>query len=225
MHSGQGRRMDDKKQLIEVDHVYKSFKKKEVLKDVSMTCESGRIYGIVGHNGSGKTVLFKCICGFYHCTGGEIRVNKKVMGKDLDILNNSGIIIEDPGFLRRWSGYHNLEFLYTIRNKRDKEYLYYVLEKVGLDPGSNMPAGKYSLGMRQRLAIAQAIMEEPDILILDEPMNGLDKAGVAEMRELFRGMKEEGKLIILASHNREDIEILCDEVYEMENGVLTRIPQ
>jgi len=147
------------------------------------------------------------------------------MGKDLDILNNSGIIIEDPGFLRRWSGYHNLEFLYTIRNKRDKEYLYYVLEKVGLDPGSNMPAGKYSLGMRQRLAIAQAIMEEPDILILDEPMNGLDKAGVAEMRELFRGMKEEGKLIILASHNREDIEILCDEVYEMENGVLTRIPQ
>lgn len=100
MHSGQGRRMDDKKQLIEVDHVYKSFKKKEVLKDVSMTCESGRIYGIVGHNGSGKTVLFKCICGFYHCTGGEIRVNKKVVGKDLDILNNSGIIIEDPGFLR-----------------------------------------------------------------------------------------------------------------------------
>lgn len=210
------------KYSIDVKHVYKKFKNKEVLKDVSLTCEGGKIYGIVGHNGSGKTVLFKCICGFFHCDRGEIWVDNKCMGKDMDMLENAGIIIEEPGILRRWSGYHNLEFLYTIRNKPDKDYLYSVLEKVGLDPKSKMPAGKYSLGMRQRLAIAQAIMEDPDILILDEPMNGLDKNGVQEMRELFEQMKKAGKLILLASHNREDIDILCDEVYEMENGILKK---
>ena len=147
-------------------------------------------------------------------------INGKQMGKDLDMLTNAGIIIEEPGFLMRWSAYRNLEFLYTIRNKKDKEYLYSVLERVGLDPKLRRPMGKYSLGMRQRFAIAQAIMEKPDILILDEPMNGLDRKGVLEMRELFIQLKEEGKLIVLASHNREDIEILCDEVYELENGVL-----
>ena len=123
------------------------------------------------------------------------------------MLQNAGIIIEEPGFLRQWSGFHNLEFLYTIRNKLNKKYMYSVLEKVGLEPRSKIPVGKYSLGMRQRLAIGQAIMENPDILILDEPMNGLDKNGV---------------LIILASHNREDIDVLCDEVYEMENGILKK---
>ena len=204
-----------KKQRIEVDHVFKRFNKNEVLKDVSMTCESGKIYGIVGHNGSGKTVLF-------NCSKGEIRINGKCMGKDMDMLENSGIIIEEPGFLRQWNGYHNLEFLYTIRNKLDKTYLQSVLKKVGLDPKSKMPVGKYSLGMRQRLAIGQAIMENPDILILDEPMNGLDKNGVREMRELFNQMKQEGKLLILASHNREDIDVLCDEVYQMENGILKK---
>ena len=136
------------------------------------------------------------------------------------MLTDAGIIIEEPGFLRRWSAYRNLEFLYTIRNKKDKEYLYSVLERVGLDPRLRRPMGKYSLGMRQRFAIAQAIMENPGILILDEPMNGLDRKGVLEMRELFLQMKKEGKLILLASHNREDIEILCDEVYELENGIL-----
>lgn len=217
-----GKEMDARNQRIEINHVFKSFKKKEVLKDVSLTCEGGKIYGIVGHNGSGKTVLFKCICGFFACNRGEIRINGKQMGKDMDMLENAGIIIEEPGFLRRWSGYHNLEFLYTIRNKCNKRYLQSVLKKVGLDPQSKMPVGKYSLGMRQRLAIGQAIMEDPDILILDEPMNGLDKNGVQEMRELFEQMKEAGKLIILASHNREDIDILCDEVYEMENGILKK---
>lgn len=210
------------KQRIEVKHVFKDFKKKEVLKDVSLTCEGGNIYGIVGHNGSGKTVLFKCICGFFDCSRGEIRINDKLMGKELDMLENAGIIIEEPGFMRRWSAYHNLEFLYTIRNKKDKKYLYSVLEKVGLDPSSKKAVGEYSLGMRQRFAIAQAIMENPDILILDEPMNGLDKAGVNEMRELFLQMKSEGKLILLASHNKEDIEVLCDEVYEMENGIIKK---
>lgn len=217
--------MTAKMDVIEINHVYKSFKNAEVLKDVSLRCESGHIYGIVGHNGSGKTVLFKCICGFMACTKGNITINGKIMGKDIDMLENAGVIIEEPGFLRNWSAYHNLEFLYTIRNRGNKKYLYSVLEKVGLQPGLRRPVGKYSLGMKQRLAIAQAIMEQPNILILDEPMNGLDKNGVSEMRELFLSMKAEGKTIILASHNREDIDVLCDEVYEMENGVMTKISQ
>lgn len=204
--------------LIEVSHIYKSFRGTEVLKDISLRCEPGHIYGFVGHNGSGKTVLFKCICGFLACDSGEIRVDGKVMGKETDMLTDAGIIIEEPGFLRKWSAYHNLEFLYTIHNKKDKKYLYSILEKVGLEPGLRRPVGKYSLGMKQRLAIAQAIMENPRILILDEPMNGLDKKGVGQMRELFLEMKAQGKVVLLASHNREDIDILCDEVHEMENG-------
>lgn len=209
--------------VIEIEDLHKKFKDNEVLKGITMHCEGGHIYGIVGYNGSGKTVLFKCICGFFNSTQGTITVNGKVMGKDLDMLTDAGIIIEEPGYLRRWSAYHNLEFLYTIGNKKNKQYLYSVLEKVGLDPGERRPVGKYSLGMRQRFAIAQAIMEDPDILILDEPMNGLDKEGVDEMRKLFLEMRDQGKLILLASHNREDIDILCDEVYEMDKGKLRRL--
>ena len=208
--------MNEKKYIIEVSHVNKNFKNNKVLKDVTLRCESGRIYGLVGHNGSGKTVLFKTICGFLSCDEGTVSVNGKVMGKDKDMLTEAGIIIEDPGFLRNWSAYHNLEFLYTIRNRPDKSYLHSVLNTVGLDLKLKRPVGKFSLGMRQRLALAQAIMEDPPILILDEPMNGLDKNGVAEIREFLLKMKNENRLIILASHNREDIEILCDEVYEME---------
>lgn len=205
---------------IEISHVFKSFKGIDALKDVSLHCESGHIYGLVGHNGSGKTVLLKCICGFLNCDRGEIKVNGKIMGKEIDMLANAGIIIEEPGFLRKWSGYHNLEFLYTIRNKKNKKYLYAVLEKVGLEPGLRRPVGKYSLGMKQRLAIAQAVMENPDILILDEPMNGLDNQGVNDVRNILLELKEEGKTVILASHNKEDIEVLCDMVYEMEHGRL-----
>ena len=215
--------MNEKKYIIEVSHVNKNFKNNKVLKDVTLRCESGRIYGLVGHNGSGKTVLFKTICGFLSCDEGTVSVNGKVMGKNKDMLTEAGIIIEDPGFLRNWSAYHNLEFLYTIRNRPDKSYLHSVLNTVGLDPKLKRPVGKFSLGMRQRLALAQAIMEDPPILILDEAMNGLDKNGVAEIRELLLKMKNENKLIILASHNREDIEILCDEVYEMEDGILRKI--
>ena len=214
--------MSEKRHVIEVSHVNKNFRDNKVLKDVSLRCESGKIYGLVGHNGSGKTVLFKIICGFLSCDEGTVSVDGKIMGKHKDMLTEAGIIIEDPGFLRNWSAYHNLEFLYTIRNKKDKAYLYSVLKKVGLDPKMKRPVGKFSLGMRQRLAIAQAIMEDPGILILDEPMNGLDKNGVEEIRRLLLQMKQENKLIILASHNREDIDVLCDEVYEMEDGVLQK---
>ncbi len=213
----------ERKTVIEVDRVHKKFKNTEVLKGVTLRCESGKIYGLVGYNGSGKTVLLKCICGFLNYEEGEIRINEKKLGRELTMLPSAGIIIEEPSFLRRWDAYHNLKFLYTICNQNDKAHLCQVLRLVGLDPGSRKPVGKYSLGMKQRLAIAQAVMEDPDVLILDEPMNGLDKNGIQQMRELFLDMKRKGKLILLASHNKEDIDVLCDEVYEMENGRLERI--
>lgn len=209
--------------VIEVKNVSKSFKDIQVLKDVNMICRSGKIYGIVGYNGSGKTVLFKCICGFLHVDSGKILVNDKVIGKELDMLENAGIIIEEPGYIRNLTGYRNLEYLYGILNKKDSATIYCAMQKVGLDPHSKKKVCNYSLGMRQRLAIAQATMENQEILILDEPMNGLDKEGVVEMRKFFLEQKSMGKLILLASHNKDDIELLCDEVYEMNHGVLEKV--
>lgn len=206
--------------VIEVKNVSKSFKGIPVLNDINITCRSGKIYGIIGYNGSGKTVLFKCICGFLHADSGEISVNGRVMGKEMDMLEHAGIIIEEPGYIRNLSGYRNLEYLYRITHKRDPAVIHSIMLKVGLDPQSRKKVCHYSLGMRQRLAIAQATMEDQAILILDEPMNGLDKEGVAEMRKFFLEQKERGKLILLASHNKDDIELLCDEVYEMNHGIL-----
>lgn len=203
---------------IKVDNAVKKFDKYTVLDHVNITCNKGEICGIVGRNGSGKTVLFKSICGFVKLNEGTITVNGKVMGKDMKVLKKAGIIIEEPGFLRNKSGMKNLEYLYMINNKRDKKYLRSVMENVGLDPYSRKKVGKYSLGMRQRLAIAQATMEEQDIIILDEPMNGLDNHGVQEVREYLLQLKKQGKTILIASHNREDIDVLCDKVYEMDNG-------
>lgn len=206
--------------VIEVKNVSKSFKGIPVLNDVNITCRSGKIYGIIGYNGSGKTVLFKCICGFLHVDSGEISVNGRVMGKEMDMLEHAGIIIEEPGYIRNLSGYRNLEYLYRITHKKDPAVIHSIMLKVGLDPQSRKKVCHYSLGMRQRLAIAQATMEDQAILILDEPMNGLDREGVAEMRKFFLEQKEMGKLILLASHNKDDIELLCDEVYEMNHGIL-----
>ena len=208
---------------IKVDNAVKKFDKYTVLDHVNITCNKGEICGIVGRNGSGKTVLFKSICGFVKLNEGTITVNGKVMGKDMKVLKKAGIIIEEPGFLRNKSGMKNLEYLYMINNKRDKKYLRSVMENVGLDPYSRKKVGKYSLGMRQRLAIAQATMEDQDIIILDEPMNGLDNHGVQEVREYLLQLKKQGKTILIASHNREDIDVLCDKVYEMDRGELKQI--
>lgn len=205
---------------IEVQNVVKRFRDQVVLKNVSISFEKGQIYGIVGRNGSGKTVLFKCICGLMHPEEGVIRVNGKRVGRDVDMPEDIGAIIEAPGFLPNYSGYKNLRFLANIRRKIGKEEILNVLKTVGLDPESRKHVGKYSLGMRQRLGIAQAIMEDPEILILDEPMNGLDNAGVQDIRALLLELKAQGKTILLASHNHEDIAALCDTVHEMDGGVL-----
>lgn len=205
---------------IEVQDVVKRFRDQVVLKNVSISFEKGQIHGIVGRNGSGKTVLFKCICGLMHPEEGVILVNGKRVGRDVDMPEDIGAIIEAPGFLPNYSGYKNLRFLANIRRKIGKEEILNVLKTVGLDPESRKHVGKYSLGMRQRLGIAQAIMEDPEILILDEPMNGLDNAGVQDIRALLLELKAQGKTILLASHNHEDIAVLCDTVYEMDGGVL-----
>lgn len=209
--------------IIKVENAMKSFNKNKVLDDVSFACGKGQICGIVGRNGSGKTVLFKSICGFLKLDSGKIYIKGKEMHKDIDLLTTAGIIIEEPSFLRNKSAMKNLEFLYMIRNKRNTEHISKVIKKVGLDPSSKKKVGNYSMGMRQRLAIAQAIMEDQEILILDEPMNGLDNQGVKEMRELFLSLKEQGKTILLASHNKEDIDVLCDEVYEMDRGIISKV--
>lgn len=206
---------------IEVQNAVKRFRDQVVLKNVSISFEKGQIHGIVGRNGSGKTVLFKCICGLMHPEEGVILVNGKRVGRDVDMPEDIGAIIEAPGFLPNYSGYKNLRFLANIRRKIGKEEILNVLKTVGLDPESRKHVGKYSLGMRQRLGIAQAIMEDPEILILDEPMNGLDNTGVQDIRALLLKLKEQGKTILLASHNHEDIAALCDTVHEMDGGILS----
>lgn len=208
---------------IELDHVKKRFGDEEVLKELTWKMEKGKVYGIVGNNGSGKTVLMKCICGFLPVTQGSVKVGGKYIGRETDFPESLGVIIETPGFLTNLSGRKNLEILADLRGKLRREDITAVLMKVGLDPGLKKPVSKYSLGMRQRLGIAQAIMEDPELLILDEPFNGLDKHGVEEIRNLLLKQKEEGKTILLASHNSEDIRVLCERVYEMDGGVMREV--
>ena len=204
---------------ISAMHVYKSFGKETVLSDACLTVAPGEIVGLVGNNGSGKTVFMKCICGFLHPERGEITVGGKRIGKDCDFPDSLGIIIETPGFLPHMSGYRNLRTLAALRGRIGKQEVLDALKRVGLYDVRRKAVAKYSLGMRQRLGIAQAIMEDPDVLILDEPFNGLDASAVAQMRTLLLGLKEQGKAILLASHNAEDIRTLCDHVCEMKVNV------
>ncbi|HCT91896.1 MAG TPA: hypothetical protein DF613_11050 [Lachnospiraceae bacterium] len=208
---------------IVVDHVSKSFGEEQVLKSVTRSFARGKIHGIVGNNGSGKTVLMKCIVGFLHPDSGSILVEGRRVGRDMDFPDNLGIIIETPGFLPNRTGVKNLQLLADLRKKIRLAEIKESIRRVGLDPEMKKPVGKYSLGMRQRLGIAQAIMEDPQILILDEPFNGLDKAVAGNMRRLLLELKAEGKTILLASHNQADIDQLCDTVCEMDAGVMTMI--
>lgn len=209
------------KMVIELKNVSKYFKDIEVLKNISVAFEKGKIHGIIGRNGSGKTVMFKAICGLIPIDTGEIWIRDKKLWKEMDMPSNVGIIIDNAGFLPYYSGIKNLKFLASLNKKIDIKKIHKTMVQVGLDPDSKKHISKYSMGMRQRLSIAQAIMEDQDIIILDEPMNGLDKHGVEEIRTLLLGLKNDGKTIILASHNAQDIELLCEHVYEMDNGILT----
>ena len=209
--------------MVKLEGVTKTFKKAVVVQEVTAEFRQGEITGIVGRNGSGKTVLFKMICGLLQPTAGKITVNGKQIGKDVDFPESIGVIIETPGFLPFQSGYRNLMEIAGINRKISKGEVREAMRQVGLNPDSRKPVGKYSLGMRQRLGIAQAIMENPDVLVLDEPMNGLDETGVEEIRKLFLGLKESGRTLLIASHNKEDIVVLCDKVYRMDGGVLSNL--
>lgn len=206
--------------IIIIENVCKSFRDEQVLKNITYTLKAGKIYGLIGNNGSGKTVLLKCICGFLIPDSGKILVRGKQIGRDVDFPENIGAIIESPGFLPNMTGMKNLRILAALNGKINNGDIKNAICKVGLDPNLKKNVGKYSLGMRQRLGIAQAIMENPDILILDEPFNGLDKNGIEEIRRLIQELKQEGKTILLVSHNQKDIDILCDEVCEIDNGRL-----
>ena len=206
-------------EIVKVENVTKYFKQEKVLDDVNMNLETGHIYGIVGKNGAGKTVLFKIIAGFIKPSSGKVTVAGKIIGVDRDFPDSLGLIIETPGFLSQYNAYQNLFYLANINNKITKEDIKEAIRMVGLDPDSNKKVGKFSLGMRQRLGIAQAIMENPNLIILDEPMNGLDKKGIEDVKELLLKLKGDGKTILMASHYAEDMEI-CDEVFQMEDGKL-----
>ena len=206
---------------ILVKQVSKSLGKRQVLKEINFEARSGEIVGIIGRNGSGKSVFFKCLVGLFQPDSGEIRIGGEKISPKSRLGNRVGMIIEQPGFLPQYSGYRNLKILAALQGKAGKQEIEESLKAVGLYEERNKQVGKYSMGMKQRLALAQAMMEDPPVLILDEPMNGLDKKGVEEMRRLLGEMRERGKLILMASHNKEDIELLCDRVYEMDAGEIS----
>lgn len=210
---------------VEMTGLSKSFGQEKVLQNVSLSLERGQIHGIIGRNGSGKTVLMKCVCGFLRPTSGQARVFGKVIGRDCDFAPDTGMLIETPGFLSHETGLNNLLWLARLGKGSSRQRVQALMEQVGLDPKLRKPVRHYSLGMRQRLGIAQALLDDPALLILDEPMNGLDKTGVKDIRALLLSLKGQGKTILLASHFAQDIDELCDTVCEMDQGVLTQLPR
>lgn len=204
--------------IVEISGLGKCYGEEWVLKDINLKMKTGEIHGIIGRNGSGKTMLMKAVCGFIKPTEGEVTVAGRKIGSEVDFAQNTGVIIETPSFLPYFSGYKNLKNLADIRKTIGRAEIYQAMTAVGLQPESKKRVGKYSLGMRQRLGIAQAVMENPDLLVLDEPMNGLDEEGVEEIRKLLLELKRKGKTIILATHNRDDVRLVCDRIYEMEKG-------
>ncbi len=206
---------------IELIDVRKKYKDVWVLRGITHSFEKGKIHGLIGKNGAGKTMLIKIICGLITPTTGSVIVNGKHIGVDVDIPDSVGAIIETPGFLPNISGYKNLQYLAGLSGKIGKQEIEKAMRIVGLDPMDKKHVAKYSLGMRQKLGLAQAIMEDPNVLLLDEPMNGLDAQSVLQIRSLIQNMKSKGKTVLLASHNKTDIEELCDTVCEIDAGIIT----
>ena len=206
--------------ILTAEHISKTIRGREILSDVSLELHNGKVYGFVGRNGSGKTMLFRALSGLMGLTSGTVRWGDQVLKRDFAVLPNLGIVLENVGLYPNLTGLENLRYLANIQKKCTLEDLRAVLERVGLDPDDKRTYGKYSLGMKQRLAIAQAIMEKPDVLMLDEPTNALDSEAVAQVRDIITQEKERGALVLLASHNYADIRLLSDEVYRLENGRL-----
>lgn len=210
-------------EYIEILNAGKCFKGNWVFQNVNASFAKGQIYGLIGYNGSGKTMLLKSICGLVRLSEGAILVDGEEVGVKIDVPASVGAIIEVPGFLPYLSGFANLKYLAKLKNQIDDSVIRDTIRLVGLNPDSRKHVEKYSLGMRQRLGIAQSIMENPDILLLDEPMNGLDQQGVSDIKSLLMKLRLQGKTIILASHHSEDIDELCDVVYRMGGGKISKV--
>lgn len=209
--------------MIELRDVCKQFGATQVLININASFEDEKIHGLIGRNGSGKTVLLKCICGLIRPTSGSIVISGKQLGKDIEMPESFGALIDNPGFLPNYSGEANLSFLMSVNTPVMREKVQKTLRQVGLEGDRKKHVGKYSLGMRQKLGIAQVIMEDPMLMIFDEPMNGLDNKSVSETRELFKQLRDRKRTILLASHNAQDIDELCDSVYEIDAGRMTQI--
>lgn len=204
-------------QLI-ADKIFKTIRKKNILSNISLQLYSGNIYGFVGPNGSGKTMLFRALSGLMSIDNGLVIWNDKILRQDFSVLPSLGIVLENAGLFPNLTGIQNLSYLAKLKNIIGLEEIRQAINRVGLDPDDKRPYGKYSLGMKQRLAIAQAVMEQPDVIMLDEPTNALDENGINEIRKLILEEKNRGALILLASHNSEDIRILTDQLYRMDSG-------
>ena len=203
---------------IKIENVNKSIKKAEILKDINLSFEGGKVYGLKGKNGSGKTMLMRAICGLITPDSGTIDINGKILGKDISFPESIGVLIENPAFISNYTGFKNLKVLSSIQGKIGDEDIRKALEEIGLDPDDKRTFKKYSLGMKQKLGIAAAIMEKPDIVILDEPINALDEASVENVRSILAKQKERGAIIIIACHDKGELEELSDEIIEISDG-------
>lgn len=204
--------------MINLKNICMKINEQTILEDISLNLESGKCYGFVGNNGCGKTMLLRAICGYKNIDSGTVEINNKIIGKDVDFIDDAGIIIGEMQFMNALSGFDNLKILAEIKKKiTDKEILE-IMKIFGIYGARQKKVKKYSLGMKQRLRLAQAFMEEPKILILDEPFNGLDKDGIAEVQAQILSQKRKGNTILLTCHDDRNINLLCDEVYEMDNG-------
>ena len=208
--------------VIQVENVSKIIKGNMVIDCVSAEFSSGKVYGLQGINGSGKTMLMRLISGLIYPTEGRIVIDGKILGKEIAFSESIGILIENPAFLDNYSGFANLKLLASIQNKIDDEQIYKTLERVGLEPDSRNKYKIYSLGMKQKLGIAGAVMEKPELLILDEPANALDKEGIERLKKIVQEEKERGVLIILSCHDSALLEAMADVIYSMENGRLLK---
>lgn len=204
--------------MIEIKNLCKNIKGNQVLDNISSCMDAGKVYGIYGRNGSGKTMLMRCILGLIFADSGYVKIDGCVIGRELDFPKSCGAIIENPAFFPYASGYENLKMLADIKKVISENEIRRTMRRVGLDDKDRRAVSKYSLGMKQRLAIAQAVMESPELLVLDEPTNALDEQGVRVFRDIIREEKRRGALVVLASHNREDIELLSDVKIQMSDG-------
>ena len=203
---------------IVIEGLNKTIKKSQVLYDINLTFDGGKIYGLKGKNGSGKTMLMRAISGLIVPTSGTITINNETMGKQISFPRSIGILIENPSFIANYTGMKNLQVLASIQKRIGDDKIRQNIEEVGLDPDDKRTYKKYSLGMKQRLGIAAAVMEKPDIVILDEPINALDESGALQVREILRRQKERGAIVIIACHDKEELELLSDEIYEISDG-------